>query len=62
MNKLHIIFILFCINACSNKAIYENIRMHQRKECLKEPQSVYEECLESTDKSYEEYDRERREI
>ncbi len=61
MNKLLILMMLLGIVACSNRAVYENMRMHQRNECLKEPQPSYEECIEGTDQSYEEYQRERKE-
>jgi len=57
-----LILIMFSAAACSNKAIYDNIRLNQRNDCLKEPPSVYLECVEGTDKPYKEYERERKEL
>lgn len=61
MNKLTILMVLLGATACSNRAVYENMRIHQRNECLKEPSPRYEECIERENKSYEEYRRERKE-
>lgn len=61
MSKLLIILMLFGIAGCSNKAIYDNARLNQRNECIKEPPPAYLECVERTNKSYEEYERERKE-
>ena len=63
MNKVVIfLFVLLGISGCSNRAIYDNMRIKQRSECLKEPPSTYFECIERTNKSYEEYKREREEV
>ena len=60
MIKIHtIICVGLVLTACSNKAVYDNIRLHERRECLKEASTSYSECIEQTDKSYEEYERER---
>jgi uncharacterized membrane protein (DUF106 family) len=56
------IVILFQFVACSNKAVYDNIKLNNRQECAKLPQSQYDECMENTQKSYEEYNRERKEM
>ncbi|MGI9296131.1 MAG: hypothetical protein ACR2PS_19275 [Pseudomonadales bacterium] len=48
--------------ACSNRAVYENIQAHNRLECQKLPLSQQEECLQQADKSYDEYERERKEL
>lgn len=59
---LLIIMVMLSTTGCSNKAIYDNIRINQRNECLKEPPPTYSECIEGTNKSYEEYERERKEL
>lgn len=59
MNKLLILIALLGLSACSNRAIYENIRIQQQNDCLKEPPGQYEACVERSEKSYEEYRRER---
>ena len=62
MNKLLIVLVMFSIAGCSNKAIYNNIRLNERNKCFKEPQKLYFECVDRTSKSYEEYERERKEM
>ena len=52
---------MFGIAGCSNKAIYEKFRLDERNKCAKESPSTYLECIERTSKSYEEYERERKE-
>lgn len=61
MNKLPVLIVLLGVTACSNRAVYDNIRLYQRNECLKEPPPRYKECIERTNQSFEEYQRERRE-
>ncbi len=61
MNKLLILIVLLGLSSCSNRGIYENLRIQQRNDCLKEPPARYDECVERADKSYEEYRREREE-
>ena len=56
-----IIFGLF-VTACSNRDIYENIQFNNRQDCLKLPPSQYDECMETFSKSYDEYERERKEV
>lgn len=62
MNKLLVMLLIVGLTACSNRAVYENIRIHQTNECLKVPPARYGECLESVNKPYDEYERERKEI
>lgn len=61
MQKALISLFLLGITGCSNKAIYDNIRAQQRDACLNEPPPAYVECIERTNKTYEEYERERKE-
>lgn len=62
MKSLPIILLLSAISACSNKAIYDNLLMYQRDECRKQPPSAYDECMERTKITYQEYQRKRREL
>lgn len=62
MNKLLIITVLLGLAGCSNRAVYENMRIHERNECFKEPPSLYEECLERVNKPFDRYERERKEL
>ncbi len=62
MNKLPVLMTLMFISACSNRAVYENIRIHQRNECLKESPPRYDECIGPAKKSFDQYQRERKEV
>ncbi|MFT7559812.1 MAG: hypothetical protein ACI93R_001727 [Flavobacteriales bacterium] len=62
MKKLLILLVVLEVFGCSNKAIYDNIRLDQRNKCIKEPPPTYSECIERTNKSYEDYERERKEV
>lgn len=61
MSKLLIVLVMFGVAGCSNKAIYDKFRLDERNKCVKEPPPTYFECIERTNKSYEEYERERKE-
>ena len=62
MNKLLIVLVMFNVAGCSNKALYDKLRLDQRIKCVKEPPTTYFECIERASKSYEEYERERKDI
>ncbi len=62
MSKLLIVLVMFGIAGCSNKAVYDKLRLDERSKCTKEPSTTYFECIERTSKSYEEYEGERKEI
>ena len=60
--KLYLaLFIVFSMVGCSNRAIYENIQINKRNECMTLPQNQYDECMEGVNKSYDKYERERNE-
>ena len=60
--KLLPICLIFCVLAgCSNRGIYEGVQAGKRNDCLKVPPSQYDDCMESANKSYSEYERERKE-
>jgi len=60
--RISILFALtFILSSCSNKGIYEQIQTNNRVECGKLSPSKYEECIESSNKKYDEYERERQE-
>ena len=61
MSKLLVIIVMVGIAGCSNKDIYEKFRLDERNKCSKEPPSSYLECIERTNKPYEQYERERKE-
>jgi hypothetical protein len=53
--------ISFILTGCSNSSIYNGIQASNQFECSKLPPSQYDECMQTTDKSYDEYERERKE-
>lgn len=61
MSKLLMVLVMFGVAGCSNKAIYDNIQLNKRIDCAKLPPPQYDECIESANKSYDEYERERKE-
>jgi len=61
MNKIWFLVAVFFLTGCSNKVVYENIQINNRNACNKVPPPQYEECIEHANKSYEEYERERKE-
>ena len=66
MNNMYFaltIFPLIVISGCSDKQIYESTQpKYNEAECMKLPKSQYEECMQHDAQSYEEYEKERREI
>lgn len=62
MVRLVIMISLAVLAGCSSKAVYDNVQLNNRTDCNRVPQPQYEECIERTDKSFEEYERERKEL
>ncbi len=62
MNRLLMVLILVLINVtgCSNKVMYDNLRLNQRQKYAEEPRTTYVECIRRTNKSYEDYERKRK--
>lgn len=59
MSKLLLITAALCMTACSNKAVYNNLYINQRNQCLKKLPPTYFECDIHNTQSYEEYKRKR---
>ncbi len=62
MRKLLMIVVIVGSAGCSNKAMYNQFLLDERIKCAEAPSSTYFDCLERTNKSFEEYQRERKEI
>lgn len=58
MKTILFFMVIIFITGCSNRAVYENIQMHERSKCSKVPPSEYQKCREATYKPYSEYERE----
>lgn len=50
---------LLLMQACSNRQVYDAMQARERNECMKVPESQYQECMERTHQSYDEFKRER---
>lgn len=55
-------FAFFMTAGCSTKAVYNDIQRNNRQACANVPPPQYEECLDRSGKSYEEYERERKAV
>lgn len=62
MKKRLLIAVMVLLAGCGNRAIYENVQVHNQNACGKAPPLEYQDCLERADKSYREYLRERKEL
>ncbi|GEM_PF-525433 len=54
-------FTVVLISACSNKSLYENIQANNQFACNNLANSQYDECMERSSVSYEEYEEKRTE-
>lgn len=53
--------VLLLLAGCSNRGIYEGIQASNRNECSKLPLSQYDDCMKEANKSFNEYEQERKE-
>ncbi|NVJ61483.1 MAG: hypothetical protein HWE27_13890 [Gammaproteobacteria bacterium] len=49
------------LQGCTTKNWYQAAQENRKQACIKEPPGQYQACLEQYDKSFEEYEAERRE-
>lgn len=64
MQKLLFIMMLpvvFGTQACTQKAVYDEIRANRAYACSRVPEAEREGCLQGTDDTYDEYQRKRQE-
>lgn len=61
MRRVQILIVILLVAGCSNRTIYENIQLNNRNQCAELPPSEYEACIEAADRTYDEYERERKE-
>ena len=61
MKVILLFLVMMYLTGCSNRGVYEGIQVSNRNECFKLPPSQYDECVENTNISYDEYERERKE-
>ena len=61
MKPITLFLVLLFLAGCSNRGVYGGVQASNRNECLKLPPSQYDECMEDANRSYSEYERERKE-
>lgn len=61
---LNIILLCLLTVGCTSKQLYQARQNHQKNECMKNATSgsEHDECVKSQRKSYEEYEKERKDI
>lgn len=59
---LHLLLVCILLAGCGNKAVYDNVQRNNRQECVNVPPAQYEECIQRSSQSYEEYKRDRAEV
>lgn len=59
---LYSLLICMMVAGCSSKAVYDNMQRNSRQECVSVPPAQYDECIERSSKSYDEYKRDRAEV
>ncbi len=63
VNKiLPFLLVSLVATGCSSKAVYDNVQRNNQQECVSVPPVQYEECIERSSKSYEEYKRDRAKV
>lgn len=61
MKIILLVTLYLILFGCTNRGVYEGIQASNRFECSKLPLVQYDKCIESASKSYDEYERERKE-
>lgn len=55
-----VFLVLLMLTGCSNRQVYEAIRANRMQQCQALQGAARERCMKPYDKSYDEYQRERR--
>ena len=61
MNRLMMILAIVSTAGCSHQAIYDYLMMNEQRQCHQLRDSEYLECINRTQKSYQQYVTERKE-
>ena len=54
--------LLLALSACSKQQYYEGLKAGRRASCLEYPESEFEDCVDETNTSFEEYKRQREQV
>lgn len=63
MRKIYfiILLIIFAMTGCVSRQVYDSFQYGRKNKCMQLPESQYRECMENANKSYDEYERARKE-
>lgn len=50
------------LNACSKQSWYQGAQSAKTANCMKQPISEYEDCVQQSDENYHDYERNRKEL
>jgi uncharacterized lipoprotein len=53
---------LLALSACSSQQFYEGAKAGQQSNCLNYPEAEYQECIDESGDSYEQYKQQRDEV
>lgn len=57
-----IILAMICLSGCGRQGVYDNIQMDNKRRCESVPVPEYQDCIDASSQSYEEYERQRQEL
>lgn len=60
MKIVSLMVLTFLLAGCSNKGTYDAVQAGKQMECAHLPESDYEGCMREANRSYEDYDRDRK--
>ena len=60
MKIVSFFLVALVLAGCTNRGVYEGIQESNRNKCFKIPLSQYDKCIENANKSFDEYERERK--
>ena len=62
IKNIAVAFFTLTLAACSSRDIYNAVQHNNELKCNRLPQAQQEDCMHDGDQSYEEYERERKEL
>ncbi len=60
--KIALLFSLTGLVACSTQNWYSGAQSAQTAHCMKQPQAEYDDCMQQSGKSYNEYEKDQEEL
>ncbi|MCG6937967.1 MAG: hypothetical protein LJE83_07310 [Gammaproteobacteria bacterium] len=62
LKNISILILLTILSACSTRNWYVGAQSAQTAQCLKEPAAEYEDCMQQSSESYDEYSKKREQL